>query len=49
MNETVQRVLGITFVVVLITIMLNNSSGTNSIIKQLAESYGEAVRALKAQ
>jgi hypothetical protein len=49
MNENVQRILGITFVVVLVTIMLNNSSGTNSIIKQLAESYGEAVRALKAQ
>lgn len=49
MNETVQRVLGITFVVVLISIMLTNSTGTNSIIKQLAESYGEAVRALKAQ
>lgn len=49
MNENVQRILGITFVVVLVTIMLNNSTGTNSIIKQLAESYGEAVRALKAQ
>ena len=49
MSDTVQKILGITFVIVLVSIMLNNASGTNSIVKQLAESYGEAVRALKAQ
>jgi hypothetical protein len=49
MSDTVQKILGITFVVVLISIMLQNSTGTNSIIKQLAESYGEVVRSLKAQ
>jgi Na+/pantothenate symporter len=48
MNDVVQKVLGITLVVVLISIMIENSTGTNSIIKQLAESYGEVVKSLKA-
>lgn len=49
MNINTQTILGVTFVLIALYLMLANADGTNNILRQLAASYSEAVRALQAR
>ena len=45
MQVNTQTILGVTFVLVALVVMLNNAQGTNTIIGALAEGYERAVGA----
>lgn len=49
MEVNTRTILGVSFVLIALYLMLNNFQGTNSILQQLAASYAEAVRALQAR
>lgn len=49
MNINAQSVLGVTLILVALYLMINNYEGTNKIIRGLAESYGDVVKALQAR
>lgn len=48
MNDVTRKIIGGTFLVAALVIILRDANGTNSIIRGLAEGYADAVRALKA-
>jgi hypothetical protein len=48
MSDLTRRIIVGTFVVAALVIILRDANGTNSIIRGLAEGYGDVVRSLKA-
>jgi len=48
MSDLARKIIGGTFIVAALVIILRDSNGTNSIIRGLAEGYGDVVKALKA-
>jgi hypothetical protein len=48
MNDLTRKIIGGTFIVAALVIILRDSNATNSIIRGLAEGYGDVVKALKA-
>lgn len=48
MNDLVRKGLVATFLIAALVIILRDANGTNSIIRGLAESYGDVVKSLKA-
>lgn len=48
MNDLTRKIIAGTFLVAALVIILRDSQGTNSIIRGLAESYGDVVQSLKA-
>jgi hypothetical protein len=48
MSDLTRKIIGGTFIVAALVIILRDSTATNSIIRGLAEGYGDVVKALKA-